>query len=139
VTVPWTGADEITGLVVLADGKLVVAGDNGSAFKISRFTASGALDTSFGIGGTATLSLGSVWADSFGLQADGKLVIGGLIGPQPGAKPSVPELARFNADGTLDTTFDSAGAVPGTVTFSFPDPHHQPVPGHLPRHRTGRG
>ena len=29
------------------------------------------------------------------------------------------ELAHFNANGTLDTTFDTAGAVPGTVTTHF--------------------
>ncbi|MFO0844447.1 MAG: hypothetical protein U0797_18960 [Gemmataceae bacterium] len=114
VAVSWA----IAGVVVQPDGKIVVAGDNGSAFMLSRYNANGTLDTSFGAGGTATLSLGSSggYANALGLQADGKLVIAGAIGPGP---DTAWELARFNANGTLDTTFNSAGAVPGTVTTAF--------------------
>jgi uncharacterized delta-60 repeat protein len=118
VAVPWG----IAGVVIQpADGKIVVGGDNGSAFELARYNPNGTLDTSFGSGGTATLPVGSVYSESLVLQADGKLVIGGETDETAGVKPYNPELARFNANGTLDTTFNSAGAVPGTVTFAFAD------------------
>ena len=116
-TVPWSGA--ITGVVIQPDGKIVVDGTKGtSAFELTRFNANGTLDTTFGAGGTATLSLSSPGhASALGLQADGKLVVAGYVGYlNPGLSW---ELAHFNANGTLDTTFDSAGAVPGTVTTHF--------------------
>jgi uncharacterized delta-60 repeat protein len=64
VTVPYTTA----GVVVQQVGTsydIVVAGDNGSAFELTRFTSSGKLDTSFGSNGTAMLSppLGSIGPD----------------------------------------------------------------------------
>jgi uncharacterized delta-60 repeat protein len=109
---------DIAGVVIQpADGKIVIAGDNGPTFVLTRYNANGTLDKTFGTGGTVTLSLGSSGgADALGLQADGKLVVAGTIGPGPGTGW---ELARFNANGTLDTTFDSAGPVPGTVTTTF--------------------
>jgi uncharacterized delta-60 repeat protein len=112
VAVSWMS---IVGVVIQPDGKIVVGGDNGSAFEVSRFNANGSLDTSFGSGGTATLAVGSgLSSNALGLQPDGKLLVAGTTGS------SSWELARFNASGTLDTSFDSAGAVPGTVSFSFP-------------------
>jgi uncharacterized delta-60 repeat protein len=115
------------------DGKIVVAGYDSQAteFELTRFNADGSLDRTFGSGGTATLarSLGSPafanvdeW-DPLGLQADGKLVVAGRTG-----SPAVWEVARFNANGTLDTTFNSAGPQPGTVTTSFP-PYNDMVRG----------
>jgi uncharacterized delta-60 repeat protein len=126
VTVPWAG--NIVGVVIQADGKIVVGGDNGvggappgSAFELSRYNTNGTLDTSFGSGGTATLSVGPVNSESMVLQADGKLVIGGQVETAGQFAPRTPELARFTGGGALDTTFNMAGPVPGTVTFSFPD------------------
>jgi uncharacterized delta-60 repeat protein len=106
-TVPYT----IAGVVVQPDGKVVVAGDNGSAFELTRFNANGTLDTTFGSGGTATLAIaGGVYAETLVLQADGKLVVGGESGG-PGLNF---DLARFNTNGTLDTSFGSGGAVTGS-------------------------
>ena len=108
----------IAGVVIQSDGKIVVGGDNGSAFELSRYNANGTLDTTFGSGGTASVSFGSSggYSNALGLQADGKLVIAGDLGGGPG---TAWQFARFNANGTLDTTFDSTGAVPGTVTITF--------------------
>jgi uncharacterized delta-60 repeat protein len=103
----------ILGLVIQSDGKLVVGGGN----QLARLNANGTLDATFGSGGIATLSSlgsgGSVGLTGLGLQPDGKLVVGGET------PSNVWQLARFNSSGTLDTTFDSAGSVPGTVSFSF--------------------
>ncbi len=105
----------IFGVVIQPDGTIVVAGSDSSytAFELTRLNANGKLDTSFGRSGTATLSMGpSTYASALGLQADGKLVVAGVTG-----SPSVWELARFNANGTLDYSFGPSGT--GTVTTSF--------------------
>ncbi len=115
VTVPWT----IAGVVIQPDGKIVVDGYNSSASELSRFNANGTLDTSFGSGGTATLAGPFVDYQCLLLQADGKLVVGGENGSWPDLSL---ELARFNTNGTLDTTFDSAGPVPGIVTAALANP-----------------
>jgi uncharacterized delta-60 repeat protein len=111
VTVPGI----ITGVVVQPDGKIVVSADNGSTLVLSRFNTNGSLDTTFGSGGTATLPGGAAggYDSGLALQPDGKLVVAGETGADTW------EVARFNSNGTLDTTFDSAGAVPGTVTIPF--------------------
>jgi uncharacterized delta-60 repeat protein len=124
VTVPWAG--NIVGVVIQGDGKIVVGGDNGTAFELSRYNTNGTLDTTFGSGGTATLPVGPVSSESLVLQLvlqpDGHQVVDFVIGGEIGTGPVTPELARFTSGGTLDTTFNSAGSVPGTVTFSFPYP-----------------
>ena len=109
----WPRSWNIAGVVILPNGQIVVGGNNGSAFELSRYNSNGTLDTTFGTNGTATLA--APLAISFaplGLEADGKLVVGGSTN-------SGMEVARFNANGTLDTTFNSAGPVPGTVAITF--------------------
>jgi uncharacterized delta-60 repeat protein len=111
VTVPFGVGRQ--GVVIQPDGKIVVAGQDGSAtaFELTRFNADGSLDSTFGSGGTATLPLGaSTHANGLALQADGKLVVAGYTGAS-----GVWELARFKADGSLDPSFGSGG----TVTTSF--------------------
>jgi uncharacterized delta-60 repeat protein len=91
VAVNWN----IAGVVILPNGQIVVGGNNGSAFELSRYNSNGTLDTTFGTNGTTTLA--APLALSFaplGLQADGKLVVGGSTN-------SGMEVARFNANGTL--------------------------------------
>jgi uncharacterized delta-60 repeat protein len=77
----------------------------------SRRLLSGSLDTSFGSGGlvaddfSAPLDIGhSVMA----VQSDGKYVVGTTVSTKSGAEFG---LARYNADGTLDTTFNGTGYV----------------------------
>src|SRR5262249_54052382 len=87
----------------------------------SRYNTNGTLDTTFGVNGTATLSVPSgVSANALGLQADGKLVVAGMIGPGPGAGG---ELARFTGNGTLGNSandpLNSLGSGTGYVTPSF--------------------
>jgi uncharacterized delta-60 repeat protein len=105
-----------TSAVLQPDGKLLVAGaykNEGGArqFALARYNTDGSLDQSFGSGGKTTTSLGS--ADAFGtavaLQSDGKIVLGGYF--DSGRRNHDFALARYNSDGTLDTTFGSGGRV----------------------------
>lgn len=96
--------NSISSLLVLPDGKVLVAGDctwftPGLAWqKLARLDPNGTLDTTFARsgntfeGGIATLAR----------QADGKILIGGLFNTPPGTYPMI---ARLNSDGSVDPTF----------------------------------
>lgn len=103
-------------VLALADGRIVLVGvtgdDTTSDLALTRYNADGSLDAGFGGGdGIATADLdGNDFAGAAALQADGKLVVvgyGGTVGFL---------VARFNADGSLDTGF---GGGDGWMTDSF--------------------
>jgi uncharacterized delta-60 repeat protein len=104
--------DTASGLVVQPDGKIVLSGTSHSAttaqdFSLARYNADGSLDTSFGGGGIVITPLtpGTDTANSVALQADGKLLVAGVSGG-----PDVA-LVRYNADGSLDTTFGGGDGI----------------------------
>ncbi len=85
-------------------GPAVAAGPKGAA------GPAGALDTTFGSGGVITTDIGDdSEAASIVLQPDGKFVVGGRTLPK--GKQTEFALARYNADGSLDGTFGTAGKV----------------------------
>lgn len=105
-----------------SDGKIVAGGYSSNvagntAFAIIRYNSNGSLDTAFGTNGfnTTTLNTGdSIYA--LGIQQDGKIVVGGYTGPISGSSDSFA-LARYNSNGSLDTSFGSGGfnkVTPGT-------------------------
>lgn len=124
VTTSFFGFDDgATGLAVQADGKIVASGwaDPGGAnvqFAVARYNADGSLDASFGTGGKVTTDFFGVndVAWSLLLQGDGKLVVAGLVLPS-GFGTDLYALARFNPDGSLDTSFGGGGKT--TLSFSF--------------------
>ena len=108
------GDDNIQSILLQADGKILVVGDsfNGSSydFALARYNSNGSLDTTFGTGGRVTTNFGLTSAEDTGLdavlQADGKILVGGtaFIGGDNDFA-----LARYNRDGTLDTSFGDGG------------------------------
>ena len=104
--------DGSTRLAVLPDGKILVSGTvsygSSSAFALLRLNSDGGLDTSFGVGGSVTATIGATGNTSraLALQPDGKILVAGDY-----ANGSNNDFAvvRFNANGTLDTTFGSGG------------------------------
>jgi uncharacterized delta-60 repeat protein len=97
------------------DGKLVVAGYTtyayDSQFLLARFNSDGSLDTTFGSGSgwiTTSLSSGSNFINDIVLQDDGKILAAGNSGDYSASDFA---LARYNPDGSLDTTFDGDGFV----------------------------
>src|SRR5262249_31991835 len=73
--------------------------------------AAGDLDTSFGVGGKVTTDFFSDIdvADALAIQVDGKIVAAGVA--VKNSSDADFALARYNADGSLDATFSSAGKV----------------------------
>jgi uncharacterized delta-60 repeat protein len=108
-------------VVIQPDGKIVVAGGAFPLFtflgnfEVVRYNPNGSLDTSFGSGGivTTTFPEGS-YAFAVALQPDGKIIAGGtvFVDFNPGDMSDTDfALARYNADGSLDTTFGTGGTV----------------------------
>jgi uncharacterized delta-60 repeat protein len=83
------------------------------------FAAPGDLDPAFGISGRVLRSFSAAGdqIDDIARQADGKIVVAGRIGFVPGAA-SAFGVARFNLDGTTDSTFGMGGFA--TTSFSSP-------------------
>ncbi len=101
----------INDVVTLADGSILTAGmvapDNGF-LTVMRYTADGALDTTFGEAGFATATIGMhSGGNSLAVDADGNIVVVGFSYDLMGGKPAV---ARFTSSGALDTTFGSGGS-----------------------------
>lgn len=93
-------------------GRIVVAGysNNGSNndFAITRYTAAGALDTSFGGTGIVTIAFGPSDDEAYGIAIDSldRIVVAGST--KNGSKYDTA-VARLTTAGALDTSFDGDG------------------------------
>jgi len=112
---PGLGADDtIWSLALSTNGSVVIAGQFNSfnsypLSHVARLDSSGNVDLTFD---TSNLGLnGTVWAVA--PQTDGKVVIGGDFTMVNGFLRS--RVARLNADGSLDTTFDPGLGANDTV------------------------
>lgn len=104
-----------SGLVVQADGKIVVIGGfgqiGGTARKgIARLNANGTFDSTWPGPGIGSLGLES--ADALAAAANGQLFLGGKLETYNGEASA--GIARLNADGTRDATFKRPA---GSSTF----------------------
>ena len=103
VTTDVGGTDDGQGVVIQTDGKLVVAGGSEGNFALARYTTGGGLDPSFSGDGVQTTDFGvEDRATAVALQADGRIVVGGMSGDDFA-------LARYDAAGALDPSFSGDG------------------------------
>jgi uncharacterized delta-60 repeat protein len=103
------------------DGKLVVAGSTvpTDQFFLTRLNNNGTLDYSFGDGGKKIISFtGSGKASSLAIQPDGKIVVAGT---SMQGSDEYFAIARFNADGSLDSSFGIDGTQITDFQFQVPD------------------
>ncbi len=114
VVAPIGNSDDFASSVAIqTDGKIVVAGASSDGatddFAVARFNANGALDTTFGTGGKVVTPVGSSddFASSVIVQTDGKIIVAG----DSNTGNNDFALVRYNAGGTLDTTFGTGGKV----------------------------
>ncbi len=121
-TTDFAGNDDYgNGVVLQADGKIVVAGSSGNDFALARYNADGSLDGSFSGDGRQTTSIGfSGGGRAVAVQADGKIVVAGHSF-QGDATGEDFALARYNADGSLDGSFSGDGTQ--TTDFAGNDDH----------------
>ena len=118
------------GFAVQKNGDILVAGEalgRGEAgrmeFGLARYTSNGVLDTTFGNGGLVTTLVG-VRTDiptAMLLQPNGKIVMAGFEVAQEGVSPAKTSMVRYNSNGSLDTTFGTAGISLVTARILGPD------------------
>ncbi|MEX1047619.1 MAG: hypothetical protein WD050_09505 [Actinomycetota bacterium] len=101
-------------VVVQPDSKIVAGGWawNGTDydFAIARYNSDGSLDSSFDGDGLVTTPIASSHDEIYALalQSDGKIVAGGITWDGTATDFAI---ARYNADGSLDSSFDGDGKV----------------------------
>jgi uncharacterized delta-60 repeat protein/LPXTG-motif cell wall-anchored protein len=103
------GVDIASSMVVLPNGKILVAGRSFDRnFAIVRYDTNGTLDATFGTAGITTTSFntGSAVGNSMAVQPDGKIIVAGGIWL---SNRWIIAMARYDTDGTLDTSFGTAG------------------------------
>jgi uncharacterized delta-60 repeat protein len=122
--IPTTNSGNFSGesatcIAVTSSGQILVLGNDivagaDDTVLLARYNPNGTLDTTFGNGGTATTNLttsaGAVL--SLALQPDGKFVVAGHENVTTGGSTTEEGmLLRYNANGSLDTSFGNGGIV----------------------------
>jgi len=103
-------------LALAAQGNQILAGgystQTNQETALARFNADGTIDSAFGTAGLVLGSFGGVLdaITAVAVDANGKIVVAGYT--QASTAP-VAVVARFNANGTLDTGFGTAGIFSG--------------------------
>jgi len=105
-------------LAIDSNGKIVVAGyttsDNLYAdFALARYNSDGSIDDTFGTDGKVTTDFKEYdYLYALAIDSTGKIVVAGSTQPEPyDAHLCDFALARYNTDGSLDTTFGTNGKV----------------------------
>jgi uncharacterized delta-60 repeat protein len=107
-------SDGSAGIALQPDGKIVVAG--GSLFALVRYLPDGSLDPSFGTGGHVETAAGAGSFGALALQPDGKIVV---AGSSPYGSPNEFTLARYDSNGSLDSSFGTDGITTTVVPTSL--------------------
>jgi uncharacterized delta-60 repeat protein len=118
--VDFGGSDTAKSLDIDGEGRIVAYGTTTDAFffvtfadvALARIEADGSLDSKFGVGGKATFDFGQFEeAGAILHQPDGKLVVAGFSSDRPPWTGTYSDflLARFNVDGSLDSSFGPGG------------------------------
>ncbi len=115
--------DEAYAVAIQSDGKIVVAGYsaiNLFDFLLVRYNTDGSLDTTFDTDGKVLTDFGEYdMCNGMAIQSDGRIVAAGR-GRAPGVgQPTTFALARYNTDGSLDTSFDTDGKVYTSIHNNF--------------------
>jgi uncharacterized delta-60 repeat protein len=101
-------ASQAQGVAIQSDGRIVLAGSannsTNNVFALARYNPDGSLDPGFGLSGKVTTPVGTndSIANAVQIQTDGKIVAAGT-GNGDFA------VARYTTNGSLDTSFGSAG------------------------------
>ena len=90
------------------EAEQALSGEAKERYRHTLASTDGALDETFGVGGKVTTIIGSDddRATAVAIQTDGKILAGGYAKIGSGTDFA---LARYNQDGTLDSTFGEAG------------------------------
>jgi uncharacterized delta-60 repeat protein len=108
-------------VAIQADGKIVTAGPSSNGtntdFALVRYNIDGSLDISFDGDGKVTTDFGNSSDSLFdvAIQTDGKIIaVGTTFNSLTGTGDDFA-VARYNINGSLDTSFDGDGKVTTTI------------------------
>lgn len=113
-----TGEDSVSAVALQDDGKIVAVGDApgaGGRFGVARYNADGTPDATFSGDGRTTTDFGAGYDFAWDVAiqpGDHKIVALGLTG---GSDPRFA-VVRYNANGSLDTTFSGDGKTTVNLT-----------------------
>ncbi|MDQ3198059.1 MAG: delta-60 repeat domain-containing protein [Verrucomicrobiota bacterium] len=115
--------DGIYGLALQTDGKIVAAGftfiesEANDNFALARYLSDGTLDPAFGTGGKVITDIHPVTDEAHAVvvESDGHIIAGGIAGPFGNLDFA---LARYDSDGSLDSSFGADGIVTTVFTSS---------------------
>ncbi|MDB5309128.1 MAG: outer rane adhesin like protein [Gemmataceae bacterium] len=124
-----TGGVSSAGVALDNHGRIVYGADvynfiggnsTPAEFAVGRLTVAGVPDATFGTGGTAVLDVSGVGASdvvlTVAVQPDDRIVLGGWTDLSTGRDSA---LARFNADGTPDSTFGTGGTFHQSLVTTY--------------------
>ena len=119
--------EDVSGVAIDSLGRIVVAGFSyhddvtGYDFAVARLDPQGQLDTAFDGDGSTTIDFGSTFDFGQGVAVDSqdRVVVAGYSYQQSDSTHENFAVARLNADGQLDTTFDDDGRT--TIDFGSAD------------------
>ena len=120
--------DQANAVAIQSDGKILAAGKryNGAndLFAVVRYNTNGTVDSSFGVGGEATMLIGTGGeCKAIRIQPDGKLLLAGYATVGSYANFA---MARFNTNGTPDASFGGGGNI---TTAFLPNPSYSVAAG----------
>jgi uncharacterized delta-60 repeat protein len=113
-----TSAFDAVGVAVDSDGRIVIAGTTNFDFGLARYDSNGSIDISFGSGfsGRVASDFGDTeFASALAVEpSDGRLLVAGSArNPATGTYRFI--VARYNPNGSLDSTFGNGGRVFTTI------------------------
>jgi uncharacterized delta-60 repeat protein len=116
------------GFAVQKNGDILIGGvatttSGLNKFGLARYTSNGVLDKTFGTNGLVTTKVGtrSDAPSALLLQPNGQIVMGGFEVAGANGVPGMLSLVRYNANGSLDTTFGKGGISLVTAKFLGPE------------------
>ncbi|MFA5109717.1 MAG: hypothetical protein WC458_04220, partial [Patescibacteria group bacterium] len=109
----------IRAIAVQSDGKIIIVGgfsiyDGIAVGHIARLNTDGTLDST--LVGDMEMTGSDPFINAIAIQPDGKIIIGGSTFTTYNGV-TVNNIARLNADGTLDDTFVVGAGLDGTISF----------------------
>lgn len=118
-------------VAIQSNGKIVVAGNSNGSIAVVRYNPDGTVDNGFGKNGRvmAAIKGGDGTEDdcrSVAIQLDGKIVVGGSSYSFFGGGFAFA-IARFDTDGTLDSTFGGSGTIMAPLGHYGPNATGQSV------------
>lgn len=116
-SVGGTSTPTVNRMILDDTGGTITAGaarlsGNLSDIVVTRHLSNGTLDSSFGEGGISTTALAERdLVLCMTRTVDGRILIGGGIGPSSNSSTSTPLVARYLPNGALDSSFGSGGTI----------------------------